>query len=90
LLIAYFRPSLFDATVEARFESHRFDDDQNKLKLGRYFVVNLGVTREIGEHWRAFVNVENAFNSEYAVQASPVIQVGTPILITGGVRFRLF
>lgn len=89
-LVSYVRPSLFDVAVEARFESHRFDDDLNRLSLGGYFVLNLGVSRELGEHWRAFVNFENAFNRKYAVQATPVMQIGTPIMVTAGVRFRLF
>lgn len=90
VLVSYFRPSLFDLALETRFESHRFDDDLNQLKLGRYFILNLGVSRALGEHWRAFLNVENVFNDKYAVQATPVIQFGTPILVTAGVRFRLF
>ncbi len=89
-LVSRFRPSLFDVALETRFESSRFDDDRNTLNLGRYFVLNLGLSRVIGEHWKAFVNIENVLNYKYAVQATPIKQIGTPLLITGGVRFRLF
>jgi iron complex outermembrane receptor protein len=88
VLVSYSHPKWVDAGLEARYESHRFDDSLNSSKLGSYFVLNLGVSRALSDRWRAFLNLENAFNREYFVQSTPVPQSGTPILLSGGVRFH--
>jgi len=86
--IYYSHPKWVDALLEGRYESHRFDDSMNQRKLGSYFVLNLEVSRALSERWRGFLNLENAFNREYFVQTTPVPQIGTPILFSGGVRFH--
>jgi outer membrane receptor protein involved in Fe transport len=88
LLISYSRPKWVDASIEGRYESHRFDDSLNQLKLGSYFVLNMELSRAMGERWKVFVSLENAFNRQYTVQNTPVPQTGTPILFSGGVRFH--
>lgn len=86
--VLYSHPKWADASLEGRYESYRFDDTSNQRKLGSYFVLNFEVSRSLGERWRAFLNLENALNREYFVQTSPVPQIGTPILFSGGVRYR--
>jgi outer membrane receptor protein involved in Fe transport len=86
--IYYSHPKWVDTLVEGRYESHRFDDSLNQRKLGSYFVLDLEVSRALSERWRGFLNLENAFNREYFVQTTPVPQIGTPILFSGGVRFH--
>lgn len=88
VLIFYSHPKWVDAGLEGRYESHRFDDSLNLRKLGSYFVVNLEASRALSERWRAFLNLENVFDRQYYVQTTPVPQIGTPILFSGGVRFR--
>jgi len=88
VLVFYSHPNWVDAGLEGRYESHRFDDSLNQFRLGSYFVVNLEVSRALSERWRAFLNLENALNREYFVQTTPVPQIGTPILISGGVQFH--
>lgn len=86
--ILFSHPKWADASLEGRYESYRFDDSGNQFKLGSYFVLNLEVSRALGERWRAFLNLENALNREYFVQTTPVPQIGTPILFSGGVRYH--
>lgn len=88
VLVSYSHPKWVDAELEGRYESHRFDDTLNDFKLGSYFVLNLGVSRALSDRWSGFLNLENAFNREYFVQTTPVPQIGTPILLSGGVRFH--
>ncbi len=88
ILIFHSHPRWVDAGLEGRYESHRFDDSSNRFKLGSYFVLNLGVSRALSDRWKAFMNLENVFNRQYAVQTTPVPQIGTPILLSGGVRFH--
>ena len=77
-----------DASLEGRYESHRFDDSLNQRKLGSYFVLNLEVSRALSERWRGFLKLENVFSREYFVQTTPVPQISTPILFSGGVKFH--
>jgi iron complex outermembrane receptor protein len=88
VLVSYSHPKWAEAGIEARYESHRFDDSLNQFKLGSYFVLNLGLSRVLSDRWRAFLNLENAFNREYFFQTTPVPQIGTPVLLSGGVRFH--
>jgi outer membrane receptor protein involved in Fe transport len=86
--ILFSHPKWVDASLEGRYESYRFDDSGNQFKLGSYFVLNLEVSRALGERWRGFLNLENGLNREYFVQTTPVPQIGTPILFSGGVRYH--
>ena len=86
--ILYSHPKWVDGSVEGRYESYRFDDSLNQRKLGSYFALNLEASRGFGERWRGFLNLENALNREYFVQTTPVPQIGTPILFSGGVRYQ--
>jgi outer membrane receptor protein involved in Fe transport len=79
----------FTASVMARFESARFDDDQNRLRLGRLFVADLALGRALSESCGVFVAAENVFGTRYAVQATPVELLGTPFTLTAGLRFDL-
>jgi outer membrane receptor protein involved in Fe transport len=76
----------FDALV--RVEGERFDDDQNLLRLAPYGVVDLRVAREIGR-LELFLSVDNVFDREYAVQATPVEILGTPRTVVAGGTVRL-
>lgn len=84
----YSIPAQLDISLLGRFESLRFDDDRNQIKLGSFFVADLIVSRPLGELSEVFLSVENLFNRQYAVQATPVEQLGTPIIVTGGLRFH--
>jgi len=86
--VLYSHPKWADASLEGRYESYRFDDSLNQRKLGSYFVLNLEVSRALGERWSGFLNLENALNREYFVQTTPIPQIGTPILFSGGVRYH--
>lgn len=88
MLLNYSRAKWLDAGLEGRYESYRYDDNLNQRKLGSYFVLNLEASRALSERWRAFVNIENVFNREYFVQTTPVPQIGTPIIFSGGVQFH--
>lgn len=89
LRLDYFKPAWANVTLQGRFESLRFDDDLNQLRLGSFFVADLAVSRPLGELLEAFLSAENLFNRRYAVQATPVELLGTPIIVRGGVRFHL-
>jgi outer membrane receptor protein involved in Fe transport len=85
----YLNSKVFNASLRARYESHRFDDDQNLLRLDSLFVMDVSLDRALGDSWGAFLSVENLFDQTYPVQATPVELLGTPFTVTAGLRFDL-
>jgi iron complex outermembrane receptor protein len=89
LRLDYRHPSVLNLSLRGRYESLRYDDDQNRLPLGRLFVVDLTLDRPLGRSWGAFVSIENLLDRRYPVQATPVELLGAPFTIAGGLRFDL-
>jgi iron complex outermembrane receptor protein len=89
LRLDYLHPEVLNLSLRGRFESSRFDDDQNRLRLASLFVADLTLDRPLGDSWGAFLSVENLFDRRYPVQATPVELLGTPLTVTAGLRFDL-
>jgi outer membrane receptor protein involved in Fe transport len=87
--VQYALPRFLTISLQARFESHRFDDDLNRLKLGSFWVCDVAAFRPWRERWELFIAVENLFNRRYPVQAIPVQFMGMPRTVHGGARFYL-
>jgi outer membrane receptor protein involved in Fe transport len=85
----YLNPEVLNLSVRGRFESLRFDDDLNNLRLDGLFVLDVSLDRAIGSSWGAFVAIENLFDERYPVQATPVELLGTPFTVSAGLRFDL-
>jgi outer membrane receptor protein involved in Fe transport len=68
----------------------QFDDDRNtpSRRLPGYTVVDLTLARNLQRNVEAFFGVQNLFDREYLVGTLPTT-VGTPRLISGGVRVHL-
>ena len=75
--------------VQARFLGNEFDDDQNLLPLGRAFSLDAQVSRKLGKRTSLFFAVQNLTNDRFGIEATPVLVVGPPLFVRGGVRFRL-
>ena len=77
------------AGVQGRFVSRQFDDDQNTLPLERFFTLDAEVSRSVSERVRLFVAAQNVNGKRYEVGRTPVITLGPPVLVRGGVRLTL-
>jgi outer membrane receptor protein involved in Fe transport len=75
--------------VQGRFLGNQFDDDQNLLPLGRAFSLDAQVARKLGQRTSIFFAVQNLTNDRFNTAATPVLTVGPPIFVRGGVRFTL-
>jgi outer membrane receptor protein involved in Fe transport len=84
----YWNPSRIMLSLQGRFSGAQFDDDQNTLKLDRYFTMDLQAGRSIGHGVEAFAAVENLFNQRYTVSLTPVPTLGAPLLARVGLRFN--
>lgn len=74
------------ASGQLRVTGEQFEDDLNLLVLRRATVVDLMATRTVSSIVRAFVGIENLFNAEYDVGRTPILTVGLPRVVRGGVR----
>jgi outer membrane receptor protein involved in Fe transport len=75
--------------TQGRFVSTQFDDDLNTLPLKRFFTLDAEASRTVSERVRLFVAVQNLTGSRYEVSSTPVLTVGPPALVRGGVRVSL-
>ena len=90
LRLAYSNPKVVNAAIATQFVGSQFDDDQNTAsrKLPKYGVVDILASRAVGRNLELFGGVQNLFDAEYFVGTLPTT-VGSPRLVTGGVRVRL-
>jgi outer membrane receptor protein involved in Fe transport len=77
------------AAAQGRFVSKQFDDDLNTLPLRRFFTLDAEVSRAVSEQVRVFLAAQNLTGARYDIGATPVLSVGPPVLIRGGVRLSL-
>jgi outer membrane receptor protein involved in Fe transport len=75
--------------VQGRFLGNQFDDDQNLLPLGRAFSLDAQMSRKLGKGTSMFFAVQNLTNDRFGIAATPVLTVGPPIFVRGGLRFTL-
>jgi iron complex outermembrane recepter protein len=76
-------------TLQYRSSSSQFEDDQNRLRLAGYGLVDIGYRRSIGKRLAAFVNVENLFDRRISTGRTLVETLGAPRLFSIGVRVKI-
>jgi len=85
----YAAPSSFTAALQGRVIGAEFEDDQNRLRLDRFFRLDAFLSRPITSGLEVFVAAENLFNQRYAIGRTPVKTIGPPLLVSLGLRLRL-
>ena len=75
--------------LQSRISSAQFEDDQNTLKLERFFTLDAFASHRISKGLEIFVAAENLFNTRYSIGRTPVRTVGPPFFIRMGFRFQL-
>jgi len=75
--------------LQGRYVGNQFDDDQNLLPLGKFFTLDASLSRRVWRDTEAYVAVENIFDDRYAVQRTPVRELGAPVLFRVGFRLNL-
>ena len=74
--------------VQGRASGAQFDDDQNLLRLGRYFALDAFLSRRLGRGVELFAAAENLTGQRYDVGRTPVLTLGPPAFARIGLRFR--
>ncbi len=75
--------------LQARAVGAQYDDDQNKLRLDRYFTMDAIVSHSLPRGVEVFVAGENLLDQRYDIGRTPVRTIGPPLLARVGVRLRL-
>ena len=81
-------PQKIFVAIQGRTASNEFDDDQNLLPLGTYFVLSATVSRPLPKGFDVFFQGENLTNSQYDIARTPTVNLGQPILARIGVRWH--
>jgi len=87
--VAWARPAVATVAAEFRSTGEQYDDDLNTLVLRRSSLVNVTASRALGKLVHVFVAVENAFDRQADVGRTPVLTLGYPRSIRGGIRMFL-
>jgi outer membrane receptor protein involved in Fe transport len=85
----YSNPQRVTLAVQGRAVGAQFDDDQNRLRLDRFFALDAFVSRQVAGGVELFAAAENLFNQRYDIGRTPVRTIGPPLLARVGVRLRL-
>ena len=81
-------PAKLFVAVQGRTAGNEFDDDQNRLPLGSYFVLSTTVSRPLPKGFDVYFQGENLTNSQYDIGRTPVVTLGQPILARVGFRWQ--
>ncbi len=85
----YSPASRWTLAFQARAVGAEFEDDQNRLSLERYFVLDALVSRAMTSSLELFAAAENLFDQRYAVGRTPIRTIGPPVLVNVGLKLRL-
>ncbi|HVG32864.1 MAG TPA: TonB-dependent receptor [Pyrinomonadaceae bacterium] len=89
LQMRYTNRALFNEGLQTRLAGAQFDDDQNRFRLGRYFVMDALVSKPFARGLEIFGAVENLLNQKYEIGRTPTTTLGPPRLLRVGLRWRL-
>lgn len=88
LQTVYSHPRHITAALQFRAIGKQFDDDQNRLPLGRFAVIDAMVARPLGKYLEVFIAVQNLLDERFVVARTPLENFGMPRMLRGGVRVR--
>jgi outer membrane receptor protein involved in Fe transport len=81
-------PQKIFVAIQGRIASNEFDDDQNLLPLGAYFVISATLSHPLPKGFDIFFQGENLTNDQYNIGRTPVVTLGQPILVRSGLRWQ--
>ncbi|HWZ01132.1 MAG TPA: TonB-dependent receptor [Edaphobacter sp.] len=75
-------------SVDLRTSGQQFDDSANQFLLAGYAQVDLFVQHVFGRRWTVYSGMQNLLNQPLQAGKTPILTLGAPITVLGGVRFR--
>ncbi len=87
LILTYTNPELVNFMARGRYLGKRYANDANSQELASFGVLDLSVSRNLGENHQVFLMVENVLDEEYAAsQTGNIARIGAPRQIWAGLR----
>lgn len=74
--------------VQVRGTGHQFDDDQNHFLLHSFFRTDAYAAHDLNRHLEIFASAENVFDRTIEVGRTPILTLGSPRIVQGGLRLR--
>jgi outer membrane receptor protein involved in Fe transport len=74
------------AAIQFRGSGRQYDDDQNHNLLHTFFRMDAYLSHSVNQHVELFLSGENLFDRNIEVGRTPVLTLGTPRLVQGGIR----
>jgi outer membrane receptor protein involved in Fe transport len=74
-------------SVDLRTSGHQFDDSANQFRLAGYGQVDMFAEHSFRERLRVYLQVQNLLNQPVEAGRTPLLTLGSPVTVTGGVRF---
>jgi outer membrane receptor protein involved in Fe transport len=87
LQMRFQRERLGVLSVDLRTSGQQFDDSANQYRLAGYAQVDLFAEHVFGRRWQVYCGVQNLLNQPVEAGKTPLLTLGAPITVMGGVRF---
>jgi outer membrane receptor protein involved in Fe transport len=81
-------PRLGVFAVDLRASGQQFDDSANQYRLAGYGQVDLYAAHNFRERWTVYGMVQNVTNQPVEAGRTPILTLGAPRTVLGGIRFR--
>jgi len=80
----------FDTALQGRYVGDRYEDDLNTLPVDEFFLLDLVVSRDLGESTEIFVSVQNLFDEEYEIRVDNdgFSEIGRSRFVSLGFHYR--
>ena len=88
LQLRFEQPRLGVFSVDLRASGQQFDDSANQYRLAGYGQVDLYAAHQFGERWTVYGTVQNLTNQPVQAGRTPILTLGSPLTVLGGIRFR--
>jgi outer membrane receptor protein involved in Fe transport len=90
--VEYRNPRIITARLEGRFVDEQFEDQAHNDRQGSYIIFNATLARQLPiVNGDIFLAGENLTDQEYTVDhGGGIRQIGSPLLVHGGLRLRFF
>jgi outer membrane receptor protein involved in Fe transport len=87
LQMRFQRERLGVLSVDLRTSGQQFDDSANQYRLAGYAQVDLFAEHAFGRRWQIYGGVQNLLNQPVEAGRTPILTLGAPVTVLGGVRF---
>ena len=88
--LQYQNPRIINMTLLTNYYADIYYDNENRLKTGDYWTVDVSLSRKIFERFNLYVNAENIFDRKYLVfkSVSSGDTIAPGVIVTTGLKFE--